>query len=91
MPAKKVAFQSSWINPDLHKKWAEWLRAVPNDKHSAYCKLCKKSFSLSNMGRQAIVSHSTLTKHLDEIKASSSTSNIHTLMQRRSHFHCSMQ
>ena len=46
-----------------------WLVEVPGDNKLARCKHCKKSFNLSNMGRQALVSHGTGQKHQSIIKS----------------------
>ena len=46
-----------------------WLVEVPGDNKLARCKHCKKSFNLSNMGRQALVSHGTGQKHQNVIKS----------------------
>ena len=43
--------------------FASWLQAVPADPQRARCTLCCKTFDLSNMGRQAIVSHKAGVKH----------------------------
>src|SRR4051794_14817143 len=59
--SSKCVFNSDWTlsNPD----WAKWLKLVPNDKFSAQCLLCRKSFTLSNMGRQVVESHAKSMKH----------------------------
>ena len=54
---KKTVFNSLWTNPVHHPRWSTWIEAAPKDKNAARCKLCQKTFSLSNMGQQAIVSH----------------------------------
>ena len=46
-----------------------WLVEVPGDNKLARCKHCKKSFNLSNMGRQALVSHGTGQKHQNIIES----------------------
>ena len=40
-----------------------WLVEVPGDNKFSRCKHCKKTFNLSNMGCQALVSHGTGQKH----------------------------
>ena len=53
-------FLHDWLsNPEFKM----WLVKVPGDNKLARCKHCKKSFNLSNMGRQALVSHGTRQKH----------------------------
>ena len=46
-----------------------WLVEVPGDNKLSRCKHCKKSFNLSNMRRQALVSHVTGQKHQNIIKS----------------------
>ncbi len=43
-----------------------WLSADPN-KHHAYCKLCRKSFDISSMGKTAVKSHNKGIKHLERL------------------------
>lgn len=50
------------------KKWESefpWVHACRDNKCSAYCSLCKKSFSLSNMGRVALTSHAKSRGHAE--------------------------
>lgn len=61
MTAKKASFQVSWL---LEPQFSKWLDRVPDDKYSAKCKLCLKTFSLSNMGRRAVTSHKSSGKHM---------------------------
>ncbi|XP_047990547.1 uncharacterized protein LOC125229685 [Leguminivora glycinivorella] len=58
--SKKTTFNCEW---QLNDKFKPWLEPVKNDHFSAYCKLCKKSFTLSNMGEQALSSHMKGKKH----------------------------
>ena len=61
MSAKfKTTFNNEWLTDSA---FASWLQAVPADPHRARCTLCSKTFDLSNMGRQAIVSHKSGVKH----------------------------
>ena len=53
-------FCNDWLSkPD----YADWLQAVPGDNKVARCKLCFKTFGLSNMGVGAIKSHMEGKKH----------------------------
>ena len=59
-------FSHDWLsNPEFKM----WLVEVPGDNKLARCKHCKKSFNLSNMGRQALVSHGTGQKYQNIIKS----------------------
>ena len=44
-------FNSDWMSKDQDKAWLTW---VPEDNTQAKCKLYGKTFSLSNMGEQAL-------------------------------------
>ena len=48
-----VRFNSDWMLKDQYKTW---LTSVPEDNTKAKYKLCAKSFSLSNIGEQALKS-----------------------------------
>lgn len=60
---KKTTFNPDWVNPATNNDWANIFKAVSGDPFSAYCKLCSKSFSLSNMGRASLVSHEKSVGH----------------------------
>ena len=57
---KKTSFNSDWL---LKEKFESWLGQIEKDSFSAYCKLCSKSFILSNMGEQALTSYMNGKKH----------------------------
>lgn len=61
MTSKKTSFQINWLQD---QQFCKWLEKVPDNTNSAKCKLCLKTFSLSNMGRQAVSSHMKSTKHV---------------------------
>ena len=50
---KKTVFNHKWLEEDEFKSWL----ASTKDEEQARCKLCKKDIELSNMGRQALLSH----------------------------------
>ena len=50
---KNTVFNHRWLEEDEF----ESLLASTKDEDKARCKLCKKSIELSNMGRQALLSH----------------------------------
>ena len=53
-------FSSDWLtDPDF----VQWFVSVPESTNTK-CKLCKKTFSLSNMDRQALTSHASGQKHI---------------------------
>ena len=61
--AKKTVFNKLWLDCNLNPQFVDWLGEVTNSPGQAYCKVCKVAFSLSNMGRQALVSHASSSKH----------------------------
>ena len=65
MSSKQTYFQADWL---LNDEFKIWLVSVPEDNTKALCKLCKKSFGLSNMGKAALISHQMSKKHLTYMK-----------------------
>lgn len=63
MARKKTVFNRDWVDPLLNPEWSRVFSEVPSDIYKVRCKLCNKSFGLSNMGRQAITSHIKGNKH----------------------------
>lgn len=62
-PPRKTTFQADW------RTTFNFITPVEKDPHAAYCSLCKKSFSLSNMGRKAVESHINGLKHTQGLSA----------------------
>ena len=66
MSSKQTYFQADWL---LNDEFKIWLASVPEDNTKARCKLCKKSFGLSNMGKAALINHQSKSKkHLTYTK-----------------------
>lgn len=63
---KKTIFNSQWLNMEEFKSW---LKEDINDQFSFHCYMCRKSYSLSNMGITALLSHTKSKKHNDRMKA----------------------
>ncbi|XP_034246267.1 uncharacterized protein LOC117648128 [Thrips palmi] len=67
-PSRKIAgkttFQDDWLQVPEFK----FIRRKEGDPYSAHCSLCMKTFGLSNMGRQAVVSHVEGKKHTGKFK-----------------------
>ena len=57
-------FNSDWMSRDQYKAW---LTLVPEDNTKAKCKLCAKTFLLSDMGEQALKSHAAVKKHFTAV------------------------
>lgn len=59
-------FKVDWVDdPEFN----DWLEELPSDIHRAKCSVCKTTFSLSNMGRQAVRSHAKGAQHQNRIRA----------------------
>jgi hypothetical protein len=78
MSAKfKTKFNINWLSEPL---FASWLQQVKDNCHEARCILCKKNFQLSNMGRQAVVSHQHSQQHMKIAKATSTQPALHSVL-----------
>lgn len=54
---RKTAFNPAWKNT------YSWINAVPGDDHSAFCKVCKKIFSVAAKGQGNIKEHAETEIH----------------------------
>jgi len=59
-------FNNGWL---LEEDYKLWIEKVPTDISSARCSVCRKTFSLSNMGKNALDSHRKSTKHMAAVTA----------------------
>lgn len=59
----KSSFNNDWMDSSLNPEFSSWIREVPKDPFSAHYILCKKNFSLRNMGKTAVRSHAESKKH----------------------------
>lgn len=69
MANKKAFFNPLWLIHEHFPEYASWIAKVENNKTQAYCKVCKKTLNLSNMGKQALSSHSSGTFHQKTLQA----------------------
>lgn len=61
MSGRQCKFKTEWKeNPQFR----DWLGEVSGDVHRAYCKLCRKSFDIGNMGVSALRSHAQGQGHV---------------------------
>ena len=51
-------------------EYKDWLLPEPSNNTKAKCRLCMRSFSLSNMGESALKSHAQGKKHQNAVKTS---------------------
>ena len=68
--SQQTSFNSAWLQEELFKPW---LGTVEKDNHKARCIVCGLTFELSNMGKQALISHSKGKKHVKKMKYASKT------------------
>ena len=68
---KQTYFAETWLEDPNFKNWI----AKGQDSSVAYCKLCKKSTKLSNMGVDALLSHADGIKHKANVKQHSEIQN----------------
>lgn len=60
---KRTYFKQEWIDPKVNPEWVEIISPVAENPFVFLCKVCKKTVNLSNMGRQAINSHTSSSQH----------------------------
>ena len=63
--------RSGWI-----KLYKDWLLPEPSNYTKAKCRLCMRSFSLSNMGEPALKSHAQGKKHQNVVKTSGKNASV---------------
>lgn len=61
----KCVFNRSWVLLDDNKNW---LSEVSDNKHEAYCKICRKIFNIASMGKSALKSHRDGQTHQKRLK-----------------------
>lgn len=71
MPRQTI-FNANWVqDPDITDRHgcsvSVWCQGVKNDKHSARCIVCCKTFSIANMGLGQIQAHADGKKHIMKI------------------------
>ena len=62
-------FNRVWLTDP---NYCDWIEQVKSDEKSARCRLCLKTFALSNMGVRALKSHATSKGHAKRSGAKSS-------------------
>ena len=66
-------FNMDWMNKAEYK---DWLEPDPVDNTNARCRICVKTFTLSNMGEPAVKSHAQGKRHQSTIQGSQTSSSI---------------
>ena len=62
MPQAQTYFNDCWLEEDAFK--SQLSKAA--DKKQARCRLCKKNFELSNVGKKALLSHAAGKNHSEK-------------------------
>ena len=60
----------------LRDQYKAWLTSVPEDNTKAKCKLCAKTFSLSEIGEQASKSHAAGKNHITVVTQTQKTDTV---------------
>lgn len=76
MAPRKTTFNNEWL-----KKYP-WLNSVPRDHSSAFCKLCKKIFSVSGKGEGSVKEHADGDTHRRNERAASTSHNLQRFFPR---------
>lgn len=77
---KQTTFQSDWLRDPL---FAAWLSKDVQRNTVAFCKLCKKTINLSNMGRRALTSHMEGEKHKKHFKSVQTSASLHCFIKKQ--------
>ena len=68
-----IRFNKEWMDKVVYK---DWLLPEPSNNTKAKCRLCMRSFSLSNMGEPALKSHAQGKKHQNAAKTSGKNTSV---------------
>ena len=68
-----IRFNKEWMDKVEYK---DWLLPEPSNNTKAKCRLCMRSFSLSNMGEPALKSHAQGMKHQNAVKMSRKNTSV---------------
>ena len=78
--AHSTRFNRDWLSKADYKPWL----ASVEDVTKAYCKMCMKAFSLSNMGEIAVKSHASGKKHQTAVTQSQKASSVSEFFEAKS-------
>lgn len=81
--AKKTFFNQRWLLDNLHNEEWKYIKEVESNPNVAFCKLCSKSFSLSNMGKRAISSHFEGKQHKARLKIMKTSATMNKYVQQQ--------
>ena len=77
---KASRFNTDWLSREEYK---DWLLPEESDNTKARYKICKKTFSLSNMGETAVKNHAAEKKHANFCEIISKTESDSDLFKKR--------
>ena len=63
----------AWLH---HDDFHEWLAVDPQSKEKGFCKLCKKTVDIGNMGEAVLVSYMSGKKHKAAAEVARSTTSV---------------
>ena len=79
--AHSAKFNREWLSKEEYKLW---LTSVEGNSTKANCKLCVKTFSLSNMGEVAVKSHASGKKHQTAVTQSQKAISVSDFFEAKS-------
>ena len=74
-----IRFNKEWMDKVEYK---DWLLPEPLNNTKAKCRLCMRSFSLSNMGEPALKSHAQGKKHQNAVKTSGKNTSVWEFLKK---------
>lgn len=74
-PHRQTKFQHSWASS------FSWVKPS-DDCYNAKCTLCKSTFSIQSMGRQALVSHERCKKHQEQLRNKEKTTPLYSFFKQ---------
>lgn len=80
MGPRKTVFNSNWL------KVYSWISSVDGNDSKAFCKICKKAFSISSRGVASIKEHSEGDKHKSAEKSTTLAQPLQRFFTRTSKF-----
>ena len=80
--SKKTVFNRPWVYDPEFSLLPQEVEDSPNE---SFCSSCKASFSLSNMGRQAVTSHGGSSKHRKSLKTANEQAFVMSAFFQRCH------
>ena len=77
---KTSRFNIDWLS---RGEYEDWLLPEDSDLTKARCKICRKTFSLSNMGEKVVRNHAEGHKHASSLKVSQGIGHVSDFLKRQ--------